>query len=868
MQSWHALSVAEVKRVLAEQPKNYGTNELKDFETVPWYSMLTRQFVNLLIFVLLFAMAISFFLGDLWDALAILAIVIFNGLLGFFQEWRAETTIQKLKSLLSPSCYIIRNGEKELIDVKKLLPGDCVLLQEGNIVPADIRVTHAVDLLVNEAELTGESAPVAKLTEALAEKTILTDRRNIAFMGTHIVSGHGEGLVVEIGMNTEFGRIAQLTGTIKETKTKLQHQLETLGKQFGLIALLISSLVIIAGVLGGKNIITMLMTGISLAVSAIPEGLPAVVTIALALGAKRMAHKKVLLRRLQAAETLGAVSVICTDKTGTLTRNEMTVQKIWTADGVFSVTGTGYEPHGNFQREGLVIEPESYPELIALLTTCQKCNHACIKKIDQQWQAIGSPDEAALIAATIKAGLELSHHPVIREFAFDSNRKRMSTVEETEAYLIVHVKGAPEAILNRSTHFLMGKEEKELTKEYRDHIENAYIAFAKQGLRTLAIARKIIPKEPEITVQDAETNLTFLGVIGLFDPPRSEAPLALTQAEQAGIRVIMITGDSPITAHALATQLGLDIEKIVTSEEISELTDLALCQLLEQKILFARTVPQDKFRIVKLLQSRGNLTAMTGDGVNDAPSLKQADIGIAMGTRGTDVARSAADMVLSDDNFASIIAAIEEGRRQYANIRKFILYLAASNTGELLAILINIVIGGPLILMPIQILWINLVTDSATAISLSLEQAEKNSMKQPPRQINQPIFDKKALLLLGLFGSYLSLTASFLYHFYLNESYEIANTMAFTAIVVMANVLTLNFRSFQKPMSEIGWFSNKLLLTAIIAMIALQIAAVYLPVLQPIFHTVPLSLLNWGVIVLCALPLFIIPEAYKRIREL
>jgi P-type Ca2+ transporter type 2C len=867
MKPWHTLTIEDTQKALAAMPNHFSPNRVEDVGKERWYYLLARQFTNTLILVLIIATILSFFLGDMVDALAILAIVIFNGIFGFIQEWKAETAIKNLKKILAPRCHVIRNGNEQVIYAENLIPGDCVLLKAGNAVPADIRLTDVTNLMTDEAALTGESVPIAKIIDPLPQETLLTERRNMVFMGTYVVNGHGKGLVVATGMETEFGLIARLTGEIIETKTRLQRQLTTLSKQFGFFALLISIAVIVFGIIDGKNIITMFMTGISLAVSAIPEGLPAVVTITLALGTMAMAHKKALLRRLEAAETLGAVSVICTDKTGTLTKNEMTAQKIWLGEGEIDITGIGYEPIGSFQKNGQIFDPKSHPDLMTCLETARKCNHAHIKKDEHGWKAIGSPDEAALLVAAIKSGLSQDHKiPIVTEFSFNSVRKRMSVIEKKDNHQIIHAKGAPEIMLERCTHILINEEKVELTDKLRKQIENAHLKFAKEGLRTLILAKKEVLGAIEMTEHQAENQLIFLGIIGIFDPPRSEVPDALIKAKKAGINVIMITGDSPTTANAIASQIGLNVEKTVTSNDMEKMSDEVLFELLKQDILFARTVPKDKFRIVKLLQSNDQLVAMTGDGVNDAPALKQADVGIAMGIRGTDVARSASDIVISDDNFASIVSAIQEGRRQYANIRKFVLYLTSSNIGEVLAILINIFMGGALILLPIQILWINLVTDSATAISLSVEQEEINSMNEPPRQVNIPLLTKMSFVLLALFGSYIGVISFVLYLFYLKESYMLANTVAFTAIVVMANIHVLNFRHLHGSISKIGWFSNKWLLIAILAMLALQITAIYTPGLQRVLHTVPLTATEWAAIFFCSLPLFIIPEIYKWIR--
>lgn len=867
MKQWHALTIDETKNVLEKQHTHFDANEIKDVESTHWYVILIRQFTNFLILVLLLATLLSFFLGDIVDAMAILAIILFNGFLGYIQEWKAQTVIKKLKNMLTTQCRVIRNGLEQVIDVKKLIPGDYVVLNTGNIVPADIRLATVTDLMINEAALTGESEPVSKITTCLPEETLITDRKNIAFMGTYVISGHGQGLVVDIGMNTEFGRIAQLTGSIIEETTVLQKQLSVIGQQLGILSLMISVVVILIGVLSGLDLINMLMTGVSLAVSAIPEGLPAVVTIALAIGARTMAHKKVLLRHLQAAETLGAVSIICTDKTGTLTQNEMNVQKIWLFAKTLDITGMGYNPHGKFIINGQAVNPQSIYELMLLLDTGRKCNHARILQVEEEWKIIGSPDEAALMVAAVKSGLSQDHQShIINEYTFDSVRKRMTVIEEKENYQIVHVKGAPELILPLCQYYLLGDKESKLTPDSRNTIENAYIHFAQNGLRTLALARKVVPKPIHLSMEEAESNLVFIGMVGLVDPPRKEVPNALETAKNAGIKVIMITGDSPVTAKAIANQIGLSMDKVITSSELIKTNDKNLSTLLKKNVLFARTIPEDKFRIVKLLQKQGHVVAMTGDGINDAPALKQADIGIAMGIRGTDVARSVADIVLLNDNFTSIIDAVKEGRRQYVNIKKCVLYLTSSNLGEVLAILINMLLSGGLIVIPVQILWINLVTDSATALSLSVECAEKGIMHRPPRQIDKPIFDRISLILLALFGSYIGVVTFLVYQFYLSQSYALANTIAFTTLVVMSNIHTLNFRSFYKPIIAIGWLSNKWILIAIFSMVGLQVMAIYTPGLQRSLHTVPLSITHWGIILLCALPIFLLPELYKVIK--
>lgn len=864
MQPWHALSIAKTQAALQTVPKDCGPNRLEDSAIVHWHVMLVRQFNSPLVLILAIAAVLSYFVGDAVDGFAILAIIVLNALLGFVQEWKAESALKNLKNMLAPRCRVIRDGQEQDINAEDVIPGDHIVLMAGNAVPADIRLIAATNLSADESALTGESLPVSKITEAMTAETPVAERRNMVWMGTHIVNGHGAGLVVATGMDTEFGRIAGLTGRIQETQTRLQRHLGVLARQLGIMALVVSFAVVVIGVLGGKDLAGMLMTGISLAVAAVPEGLPAVVTITLALGVSVMARRKALLRRLQAAETLGAVSVICTDKTGTLTRNEMTVQKIWLPGQEITISGAGYSPEGSFSNSGRLIEPQLDSHLMAFLDTGRKCNHARIEKNETGWRAIGLPTEAALIVAAEKSGLKQDYDGrMVGEFSFNSVRKRMAVIEETEGAYIVHAKGAPEILLDLCSHILIDGKEEALSDNMRVEITNAYTGFSRNGLRTLALARKTMPKDTALTEDNVESGLIFLGIAGVIDPPRPEVAGALAKARSAGIRVIVITGDSPDTALAVSKQIGLREALAVTGADMQAMTDEALSEILKQDVLFARTVPEDKFRIVTLLQAQRQLVAMTGDGVNDAPALKQADIGIAMGIRGTDVARGVADIVLSDDNFATIIAAIEEGRRQYTNIRKFVQCLIAHNFGEVTAVFFNILSGGPLILLPIQILWINLATDGVTALALSVEKAEKNIMDEPPRPIDERLLDRRGLLVMGLTGAYVGLSTLVLFQLYLGQSYALASTVAFTNIVMTAQVLALNFRSLHGPLSSVGWFSNRWLLAAIAAMTAMQAAAVYTPFMQNILHTVPLPGREWAVILLTTLPLLIVSEIVK-----
>lgn len=879
-ENWHALSAAQAADKLRTDPAAgltaaeaarrlaaHGPNRLAQTWRTPWHRMLARQFANILIFILLAAAALSFVLGDLIDALAILAIVIVNGVLGFAQEWKAERVLAGLRGMLRPHCRVLRDGAVTDVEAAALIPGDIVDIRAGDIVPADLRLMTMTDLKADEAALTGESLPVDKDAAPQDADAPVALRASMAWMGTQVVNGRGRGIVVATGMATEFGRIAGLTESIREGGTRLQAQLGTLGRQLGLLAFGLAALTVAIGVLWGKPVLQTVMGGVSLAVAAVPEGLPAVVTIALALGIRVMARKKALLRNLQAAETLGATSVICTDKTGTLTRNEMTVQHIWTASGTVRVEGVGYAPEGRFLKDGAVIAPLEDADLRALLWTGLVCNDARIAACDGVWTAAGSPTEAALVTLAFKAGLQEPRAEArLAEFPFNSERKRMAVIhEDAQEGRLVHVKGAPEAVLSRCDRILRGGRAAAMDEAAREAAQAAYRDLAGAGMRVLALARKDAPART-MDRDAAEEGLVFLGMVGIIDPPRPEVADAIARTQAAGIRVLMVTGDSPDTAAAVAAQVGLSAARTVTGAQMADMDDAALAVLLREDVIFARTVPEDKYRIVKALQANGDLVAMTGDGVNDAPALKQADIGIAMGIRGTGVARGAADIVLGDDNFATIVAAIEEGRRQYANIRKSVRYLASSNIGEALAVFLNILTGAPLILLPIQILWINLVTDSVTSLSLTLEKAGEGVMRRAPRPRDERILDRRALLLLGLYGSYIALATLLVFHLYLPRDPALAGSMAFTAIVVMANVHALNFRSFASPMHRIGYASNPWLLGAIMAMTGLQLCALYVPLLQRALKTVPPGLADLGLIAAVALPLFLGTELYKTLR--
>ena len=880
---WHALDVQAVLSELDSDSKGglsteeaarrlgqYGPNTLVSVGQVPWYRVLLRQFIDVLIIILLVAAVISFIIGETTDAVTILAIVILNGALGFVQEWRAEKALESLKRMLSPRCKAVRDGNALEIDAKELVPGDVVLLEVGDRIPADLRLVESLNLRMDESAITGESTPASKDIEPVESDVAMAERSSMVWMGTAVTNGRARGAVVATGMTTEFGRIAHLTQTVSDESTPLQRKLAKLGKQLGILGVAVSVLIALTGWILGRPLLEMFLTGVSLAVAVVPEGLPAVVTITLALGVRAMVRRKSLLRRLHAAETLGAASVICTDKTGTLTENQMTIQRIWLPKTDIQVTGVGYSPEGEFQMDGKVFVANEKPDLIALLETGLKCSHARIAQENGNWYAVGDPTEAAIVVAANKAGLELMESTeLISEFSFDSRRKRMTIIESHQDARIAHVKGAPEVILERCTRIREGTQERDMTEADREAVISAYQAMAQEGLRTLAMSRRTLPEDLPLEEESVESELTLLGIVGMIDPPRPEVQDAIHLAYSGGIRVVMITGDAPATASAVAQRIGLRSQRALTNRELSDMDDNALKDALKDEVLFARMSPEHKMRIIDLLQEMGHVVAMTGDGVNDAPALKKADVGIAMGLRGTDVAKGASDSILLDDNFATIINAVEEGRRQYDNIQKFVWYLLSSNMAEIVAILINIILRGPLILLPAQILWINLITDGLAAIALGVEPAERGIMERPPRSPGASFLGRKGGLVILLLGGYMGLATLWLFQRYLGggSNPALAQTMAFTGLVLMEEVNVFNFRSLRQPLMKTGFFTNHWLLIAWVVNLGLQISVVYVPFLQRAMHTSPLGWQHWALILAVSAPIIIVGELYKWLNR-
>lgn len=859
---------------IAERRQRFGANRLDETGTSPWWLILARQFVSALIIVLLVAAGIAALVGDIADALTILAIVVLNGILGFVQEWRAENAIAALKDMLSPRARVVRDGRPVLVDAGELVPGDIVVVQTGDRVPADLRLIAATDLLAEEAPLTGESAAVAKAVGAVDVSAPLAERASMAFTGTTIANGRATGVVCATGMGTELGRIARLTQTIEREATPFERKLSALGRQLGMAAILVSALIALIGWMSGRPLFEMLMTGVSLAVAVVPEGLPAVVTITLALGVTMMARRRALIRHLQAAETLGAADVICTDKTGTLTRNEMAVTRVWTPSGEIAVTGNGYGPEGVFLDHDVVVDPLKRDDIARALQVAASCNNAEIFKTETgHWDKLGEATEAALLTLALKGGVESRVDATARiaEFSFNSRRKRMSVVVASpDGGRRALVKGAPEVLLERVAHVRDGDHVRPLDQAMRSRVEAAFHSLAEAGLRTLALAERDLDAPLKLEAEAVECDLTLLAIVGIIDPPREQVAEAIAEARRAGVMTVMITGDAGPTAGAIAKQIGLPGDNVITGPMLDALKDVDLGAAIEKGAVFARVTPEHKVRIVKLLQSTGKRVAMTGDGVNDAPALKQSSVGIAMGIRGTDVARGVADIVLTDDNYASIVAAVREGRRQYANIQKFVCYLLSSNTAEVIAICAAILIGGPLILLPVQILWMNLITDGPTALALGVEPADDDVMERPPRPEDEGIVSLRRLILIVATSAYIALATLLVFWqagAFTAEFVAYAQTMAFTGMIVFEKVNVLNFRSFSERGLLSGMVStgNPWLFAAIAGSLSLQMMAIYFPPLQAALHTVPLTVFDWLILFALALPVLVVGVIVKRL---
>lgn len=880
---WHEMRTDEVTNAIntdvesgltskevKQREQKFGFNELKEAERPSAILLFLNQFKDFMVLVLLAATLISGLLGEYIDAIAIIAIVVVNGILGFFQERRAEKSLEALKELSAPQVVALRNGEWVRVLSKELVPGDVVKFTSGDRIGADMRLIESKSLEVEESALTGESLPVQKSIQPIVGKDVgIGDLTNMVFMGTLVTRGSGIGVVVGTGMNTAMGQIADLLQNAETMETPLQRRLEQLGKILIVVALLLTVLVVGIGVLQGHDIYNMFLAGVSLAVAAIPEGLPAIVTVALSLGVQRMIKQNSIVRKLPAVETLGCASVICSDKTGTMTQNKMTVTQIWSSDKVWNVSGTGYHPHGEFMYRDKEIDVAKTKTLQQILTFGALCNSAAIMEKDNDYILDGDPTEGALLVAAMKAGLKKENlyrsFDVVEEFPFDSVRKMMSViVKDKNGKRFVVTKGAPDVLLGISKSILWNERQEGLTREYEEKVKAAIESLASQALRTIAIAFKPLSSTERIeTSYEAEKDLVFIGLQGMIDPPRPEVKQAVKECRDAGIKTVMITGDHVITAKAIAKQLNIlpTNGKVLEGRELSSLSVEELEEIVDDVYVFARVSPEHKLKIVKALQNKGHIVAMTGDGVNDAPAIKAADIGISMGITGTDVAKEASSLVLVDDNFATIKSAIKEGRNIYENIRKFIRYLLASNVGEILVMLFAMILGLPLPLVPIQILWVNLVTDGLPAMALGLDQPEGDLMKRKPRHPKEGVFSRGLgwkVVSRGFLIGIVTLAAFMIVYYRNPNDLAYAQTVAFATLVMAQLIHVFDCRS-EKSIFDRNPFENMYLIGAVVSSILLMLVVIYYPPLQPIFHTIPILLRDWLLILgMSAIPTFLL----------
>jgi len=864
------LSAKEAKKRLTE----FGYNEVQEQAKISPLMIFLAQFKDFMVIILIIAAIVSSFMHEFLDAITIIVIVIMNGILGFMQEYRAEKSLKSLKDLSAPTAKVLRDGEISVILSKELVLGDIVYIEEGDRVPADVRMIETVGLNIDEAMLTGESIAVRKVDFQLnGENLPLGDQKNMCFMGTLVTKGKGIGVVVATGMQTEMGKIAHLMQNTDELSTPLQENLNQLGKVLIIGALLLTAIVVLAGIWNGQDIYMMILAGISLAVAAIPEGLPAIVTITLALGVQRMIKKKAIIRKLPSVETLGAADVICSDKTGTLTENKMTVTQFWLNNEEIGVQGVGYSTVGKFFVDSKEIDQINRDYLQFALEVATLCNNASIQQTrknifskNEEIAIHGDPTEVALLVAAAKLDIrkeDLNNKwKLVKEFPFDANRKMMSVLVKNKQKQMLAVKGAPEILLHRCETILLNGKIVPLTSNLRQMVLQVINKMAKQALRTIGLAYRDVKLNESFEHElKAEQNLVFIGIAGMIDPPRYEVREAVKKAKLAGIKTVMITGDHQTTAEAIAKQLGIMNKDglSLTGNDLNNLSDEQLVNVVDNVFVFSRVSPDHKLRIVKALQENRHIVAMTGDGVNDAPAIKAANIGVAMGISGTDVAKEASDLVISDDNYSTIIAAVEEGRNIFANIRKFIRYLLASNVGEILTMFVAMLFALPLPLVPIQILWVNLVTDGLPAIALSVDPIEQNVMKQKPRKKNESIFADRLGWKIISRGILIGLVTVGIFWLQLKQNPTDlikAQTMAFVTLVMAQLIHVFDCRS-DISIFHRDPFSNFYLVLATLSSVLLLLSVVYIPVLQPVFHTVALNKQEWAlIIVLSAIPSF------------
>lgn len=886
---WYNKKPAEIEKELSTHVENglssqeannklseYGKNALEEEKGRSYFAKLMDQFKDPMIIILLAASIVSAIVGQIEDSIIIVAIIVIMALLSLYQEGKAEESIKALQKMASPHAKVKRDGKIVEIASEDLVPGDIVILETGNIVPADLRLFESANLKIDESSLTGESVPVEKDANLNYDGVVeIGDRENMAFSSTIVSYGHGEGIVIATGKYTEIGKIATSIQSLEDEQTPLQKRLAGLSKTLGLVTVGICALVFLVGVLYKKPLLDMFMTSVSLAVAAIPEGLPAIVTIVLSLGMNKMAKKNAIVKRLLAVETLGTTTVICSDKTGTLTQNEMTAVKSF-VDGVeMDITGTGYGPIGNFLKDTKEISIEDVQSLDLFAHIASLTNDASLVKDNDTYNMIGDPTEGALLTMAEKLSINKEEanktYPRIAEIPFDSDRKMMTTFHNNfMGYNTVSfTKGAPDIILDKCNRILLNGEVIELNDELRKEVFDKNIEFARQALRVLAFAYKSYDEMPkDISTENIENNMIFVGLVGMIDPSRPEAKLAIKECKDAGIIPVMITGDYLETAFAIGKDLGIveREDQVIMGKELNNLSPEEIREVVKHKRVFARVSPQNKVQIVTAFKENGEIVAMTGDGVNDAPAIKKADIGISMGITGTDVAKNTSDVILTDDNFATIVHSVEEGRIIYANIKKFISFLLSCNIGEILIVLIAILLNLEEPFVPIQLLWLNLVTDSFPALALGVEKGEEDIMDQPPRDPDEPILDKHSAILIGLQSVAITIATLGAYFYGLKHygtDINGARTVAFATLILSELLRSYSVRSTKHTVFHIGIFSNKKLVIGTAISTILMLIVIYIPGLNDLFYTVPLGLKEWSVI----LPLSFLPFIVGELRK-
>ena len=906
----NGLTKAEVQKRL----RKYGYNEIKAKGKTPLWIQFFAEFKDLMVIILLAAVIISFWVGEHRDAAVILFIVLLNAIIGFIQKFKAEKALEALQKMVSPQAKVIREGQIVEIEAREIVPGDILIIEEGDKIPADARLFEENEVEVEEAALTGESVPVAKQASPIQKDELhLDEHQNIVFMGTTVAHGTGKAVVIHTGMDTEFGKIAHLTTSTKKDKSPLEKELFKVGIFVGKVTIIISALLFLVGFFGqGKEFSETFLFAVAVAVAAVPEGLPATITIALALGVQRLAKKNAIVKQLSSVETLGSTTVICSDKTGTLTKNEMTVQELWTRKQLFTVSGSGYKPEGRLRVHNTNIRistnekhPPGYDlellskqhppifdtiDLACRVTTL--CNNASLNEEKGKWKMIGDPTEGALLTMSAKAGFDLTklnkNFKRLHEFPFDSKRKMMTTINKAKngPKITAYTKGAPDSVIDNCESILINGKLQKLTQKDRVAILKQNDQMAGKALRVLALAYRELPSilKEKYSKEGVEKNLTFIGLVGMIDPPREGVKEAVAETHAAGIKTYIVTGDNGLTAEAIARQIGLVKGKkvrIVTGTELNSMDEKKLLQEFKKhpEIIFSRVSPEHKLKIVTAVKHRGEIVAVTGDGVNDAPALKRADIGIAMGIAGTDVSREAANMILADDSFSTIVTAIKEGRTIYENLKKFIFYIFSCNIGELVTVFAAILIGLPYPLTAILILAVDLGTDVLPALALGVDPPEPGIMQKPPRNPREHILKKSFIIHFVSLGTFIGavVTGAFIWQLTQNGwvwgealaddhwIYLKASTFAFALLVLIQMVNAFNSRSNVSSIFKIGVFSNRKLLAAIMISILTVLLFVEVPWIADYLHTTHLTAREWGLIALASLSVLVFEEVRKLI---